>query len=342
MYNFIYITNIPSFYKINLFNRIAEHKKLLVVFTHKFNSQRNEDFYKGNREFKYISIADKSILGKLFFILKLLRTTSYQFLIIAGWDQFVLWFAAFISPRNKNGVVVESSIYESKTAGLKGYVKKLFIARISIAYVSGKSQADLCKALGFKGQIIVTKGVGIFNVRPQPPYKAGSSIKKFIYVGRLSPEKNLKFLIETFNQLPDLNLTIAGFGPQELFLKSIANQNIVFLGPVLNLELYKLYQQNDVFILPSISEPWGLVVEEAFNNGLPVIVSDKVGCAEEIVNDSNGIIFKLSDPDGLRNAIQRMQKIEYYNLLRLNISKMDFDKKIDNEVACYTLKPPSD
>ncbi|MFK2244630.1 glycosyltransferase [Bacteroides fragilis] len=41
----------------------------------------------------------------------------------------------------------------------------------------------------------------------------------FLYVGRLSEEKNLQYLIETFNSLPSLQLTIIGFGPQEIYLK---------------------------------------------------------------------------------------------------------------------------
>lgn len=335
MYNLIYITNLPSFYKINLFNRIAKRRKILVVFTHDHSFQRNEDFYKGVREFEYHSIANKSILGKIAFIFNLLKYKPYQNLILGGLDQMVLWVAAFISPRNKNGIAVESSILESKTTGIKGYLKKLFFLRISKAYVSGKSQADLAISLGFRGQLVITKGVGIFNIKPQPAFKTVRYIKNFLYVGRLSPEKNLPFLIETFNQFPEFNLNIVGFGQQEFLLKSIGKQNIVFHGAIPNNELYKLYLQNDVFVLPSISEPWGIVVEEAFNNGLPVIVSDKVGCAKEIVNNSNGIIFKLSEPDGLRNAIIKMQEIEYYNLLRLNISRMNFEKIAIEQVKCY-------
>jgi len=307
----------------------------LVVFTHDSNIQRNADFYSGERKFEYISIADKSLIGKIKFVLNLLKKSNYQQLIIAGWDQIILWTAAIYSPRNKNGVVVESSIWESKTIGLKSYLKKLFLSRISKAYVSGKSQSDLCQALGFKGQLIVTKGVGIFNIKPQPPYKAASSVKNFIYVGRLSVEKNLQYLIETFNQFPELILNIIGFGPQESFLKSIAHPNIIFRGAVPNSELFKVYQQNDVFILPSYSEPWGMVVEEAFNNGLPVIVSDKVGCGEEIVNESNGIIFKLAEPEGLRNAVLKILEIEYYNNMKLNISLINFEIIAEEQVNCY-------
>lgn len=331
----IIITNIPSFYKINLFNRIAEKKNILVIFTHKQSIDRNNDFYDEYKKFKFVFISDKSKFGKLVFIINFLKSNQYNQLIIGGWDQLIYTMAAIISPIKKNSVLIESSIFESKTNGLKGEIKKLFLSRISKAYVSGKSQIDLCIALGFKGELIKTKGVGVFNFIPQPKYKPGSTVKNFIYVGRLSPEKNLKYLVETFNRFGDLTLNIIGFGPQEAFLKSIANQNIIFHGAIANKDLFKLYLQNDVFILPSVSEPWGMVVEEAFNCGLPVIVSDKVGCAQEIVNSSNGIVFKLNEPDGLINAIIKILDIDYYNTLKLNVSKMDFEKVIEDQINCY-------
>jgi glycosyltransferase involved in cell wall biosynthesis len=96
------------------------------------------------------------------------------------------------------------------------------------------------------------------------------------------------------------------------------------------------YSENDVLILPSLSEPWGLVVEEALNNGLPVIISEKVGCMSEIiVHDYNGIIFSLSEPDNLQKAILRMANVNYYNTLRMNISQMDFEKAAEQQVNTY-------
>ena len=338
MYHIIYITNLPAFYKVNLFNRIASNRNLLVIFTHQSSLQRNDDFYLGAREFDYITISSKTFPEKLFFILKLLLQTKYQNLIIGGWDQVILWIAAFISPKRKNALIIESSIHESITNGSKGFFKRIFLSRISKAFVSGKSNSDLVKALGFKDEIIITKGVGIFNIKKQPVFSPKEIVRNFIYVGRLSKEKNLTFLIETFNQLPELNLNIVGFGPEEAFLKSKAKDNIYFLGAIPNLELYKIYQANDVFVLPSISEPWGLVVEEALNNGLPVIVSDHVGCAEEIINDANGLIFKISKPESLLNAIFKMTDIDFYNSLQQNVSKMDFFKIAEEQVNCYLTK----
>ena len=101
-----------------------------------------------------------------------------------------------------------------------------------------------------------------------------------------------------------------------------------------NNQLSSYYQGADVFILPSTSEPWGLVIEEALNNGTPVMVSDKVGCAEEIITADNGIVFTLN-PDNFEEQLTKIRDIEGYNKMRANIAKMDFEKIEEHQVKCY-------
>jgi glycosyltransferase involved in cell wall biosynthesis len=335
-YDIIYLTNIPAFYKINLFNRIVENRKIFVVFIEDNSRDRNDDFVKGDRNFDYVTLDGKNIMSQILIIKKLLRRLNYQVLIIDGWDYVLYWFSAFMSPKKKNAVVVESSIFDSQTSGLKGLFKKIYLSRISKSYASGTSQKQLLHALRFKGSIVITRGVGIFNFNKQPTYCPKEEIKNFIFVGRLSSEKNLEFLIQTFNKLPEYNLNIVGYGPLESKLKKIAFPNVKFHGAIDNTLLQSFYNENDALILPSISEVWGLVVEEALNNGLPVIVSDKVGCAGEIlIPEYNGIIFSLSEDQSLKEAIIKMADVEYHNKLRSNISQMDYERTAEYQVACY-------
>ena len=142
-------------------------------------------------------------------------------------------------------------------------------------------------------------------------------------------------MIETFNRLPNLELTIVGFGPMEAQLKSFAKNNTTFLGAVDNQKLPSLYQSHDVFVLPSISEPWGMVVEEALNNGLPIITSDRVGCANDLVGEKHGIIFSLNVSGALEKAICEIcEHKTYYKFLK-NISKLNFKAIGENQVSLY-------
>ena len=138
------------------------------------------------------------------------------------------------------------------------------------------------------------------------------------------------------NYFPDLKLNIFGFGPQEEVLKILASFNISFLGAISNDKISHYYQSNDVFVLPSKSEPWGLVIEEAMNNGLPVIVSNKVGCSIDLVaDDVNGIRFDLDDRNSLKNAVLKICNPIYYNVLAKNISCYNFEERSQKYVASF-------
>lgn len=330
----IVVTNIPAFYKINLYNAVNKKEKLFVIFTDGIEDDRNKDFISGNLEFEY-EILKGSTLQKAKRAIKIIKSHEHKELILGYWDSIILWILAFMSPRRKNAFIVESSYYESTVFGIKGLVKRLFVSRLSKVYASGKAQRKITDDLGFKGTTIITKGVGVFNYVPQPPYIEKEQVRNFIYVGRFVEVKNLKHLISVFNSLPQYNLYLAGFGEQEEELKALAKENTHFLGAVNNKELPNLYQKMDVFVLPSKSEPWGLVVEEALNNGLPVIVSDRVGCAEEIIDETNGIVFKLDEPSALNAAIVRMAEPSKYNYYRKNISQMNFEEIENKQIECY-------
>ena len=77
-----------------------------------------------------------------------------------------------------------------------------------------------------------------------------------------------------------------------------------------------------------------LVVEEALNNGTPVMVSNRVGCAEEIVNENNGVVFTLH-PDNFEQQLQKISDITTYNRMRQHIATMDFEAIEQYQVNCY-------
>lgn len=335
-YSKLFITNLPSFYKINLYNAIAEREKIFVVFTGDTAGDRNKDFFSGDITFNYFSYKNSFLLYRIITTIRLLVKIKYNECVIGGWDAMPMWLFAILSNSEKNSVVVESSFFESQTKGIKGFIKRLFINNIhNKAYVSGSGQATLVENLGFNGKIVKTRGVGIFNYVSQPPFESRTIVKNFLYVGRLTEVKNLPLLIKAFNKRSDLVLNIVGFGNQEDYLKSIACNNIIFHGAIDNKELPNIYQKSDVFVLPSSVEPWGLVVEEALNNGLPVLISDKVGCGPEIVNESNGVVFSHNSEKDLLEKIDVITDINLYNCMRENISKLNFAEIERRQVDCY-------
>ncbi|HVV55977.1 MAG TPA: glycosyltransferase family 4 protein [Mucilaginibacter sp.] len=132
-----------------------------------------------------------------------------------------------------------------------------------------------------------------------------------LYAGKFEQVKNLTLLLETFIRLnkPDVHLLLAGNGPEESVLKDMASrsQYIHFTGFKNQSYMPALYQACDLFCLPSFSETWGLAVNEAMACGRAVLVSDKVGCAPDLVKkEFNGAIFKSGDKDDLAGCLEKL------------------------------------
>lgn len=333
-YDKVFITSQPSFYKQKLWNEVAKRCRIFVIFTESSNATRNKDFYKGNILFEHTFVSGGA-LAQTNAIVKWFRKNEASELVFGGWDRLPSVIMSFLSPKAKNSTILESTIFESRTTGAKAIVKKLFMRRMSKAYAPGISNAKLAEVLGLKSNIVLTGGCGLLNYIEQPAFEPRKEVKNFVFVGRLIPVKNLEFLIRVFNNLPHLNLTIVGFGELEQTLKDIAKENVTFTGAIANEKLSEVYQAHDVFILPSKSETWGLVVEEALNNGLPIIVSDRVGCGADLATPETGLIFDYSNENSLREAVLKMTDVSFYNKLRQNVSKMDFLKRAEHQVETF-------
>lgn len=145
----------------------------------------------------------------------------------------------------------------------------------------------------------------------------------FIFVGKLEDKKNPLLLLTAFKALTQTNirLLIVGNGVLELDLKTAAQEDtrIQFLDFQNQSMMPIIYRVADIYVLPSRGpeETWGLAVNESMACGRPVLVSDIVGCAVDLVkNDENGYIFKSDDKVDL---MKRMNKFIEVDIL---LSKM--------------------
>ena len=338
-YKQIFILNLPSFYKINLLNEINKRQKVLAIFLGYGDYGRNSDFYDTSNDFDMIKFSDWNFFQKINFLLFLILNRRTE-IVTGGWDNIWCWIFVFLSHRKYNALICESSCHESVVTGIKGFFKRLFLLKISKCYCSGKAHVRLIHQLTKHCECLLTKGVGVYRRQKQPVWhEKKDSVKKFLYIGRLIDVKNLDFLISVFNEMPDFQLTIVGFGDLEEYLKKMAKDNIIFTGYVKNEDVYKVYQQHDVFILFSKSETWGMVVEEAMNCGLPAIVSDRVGCAEDlIVSDENGYIVKLDDRESLKKTLTMISDLSTYNRLRKNVCNINTFEIEKKQIETYIIK----
>ena len=146
------------------------------------------------------------------------------------------------------------------------------------------------------------------------------SPKNFIFVGRLIDYKNLFHFLEAFDLAQkksgqNWGVIILGDGElktnlqEYIFDKKI--QNVSFQKGVDWRQVPEFLALSDVLVLPSYSEPWGLVVNEAMACGLPVLVSDKCGCAVDLVESKkNGFTFSPQNVNQLTNLMLKFMNQE--------------------------------
>jgi glycosyltransferase involved in cell wall biosynthesis len=122
-------------------------------------------------------------------------------------------------------------------------------------------------------------------------------------VARLAPEKSLDVLLRAASAA-EVRPLIVGSGPERAYLETIA-RNAIFTGELSGDRVAEAYVAADIFALLSAHEPWGVVVNEAAASGLPLVLSDRVGAAADLLVDGeNGVLVPFGDVTGTADALR--------------------------------------
>jgi glycosyltransferase involved in cell wall biosynthesis len=247
----------------------------------------------------------------------------------------------------------ESTSFDHQRSFLKEFLKKALVKMSDGFIVFGKTSKDYLIELGAKpDQFIEQKGAVVDDKTIRKVFEKAKEEKflsdviktsnNFIYVGRIIGVKNIPILVKAFQNIKskigeteNWGLIILGNGllDEEIEkLIEVQNKHIYKFNAVDWQSVPKYFTQSDCLVLPSKSEPWGLVVNEAMICGLGVIVSDSCGCKDDLVQD-NGYVFESENQNSLENAMKSfvldMHKLEIMKSKSLEIIK---DFKVE-EVA---------
>ena len=264
---------------------------------------------------------------KFYYLLKEINTFRPSVVIMGGYNNAPMILAAFLNKllRIKTILATDTTIYDRKRNWIKEILKKIILKSFDYAFCVGTPQINYIKSLGFKtNNIFMASCYAVDEKKIKATYLNstedrenklklfGFQKKNFIYVGRLSKEKNIDILLNAFNNIKDKGkdwgLIIVGDGPYRESLENIVRKekikDVFFTGGKSWTDVPIYYALSDVFILPSISEPWGLVVNEAMICGLPIIISSRVGASFDLIKDGvNGFIF---DPFNAKELTELM------------------------------------
>ena len=169
----------------------------------------------------------------------------------------------------------------------------------------------------------------------------GENAIALLFCGKLIEQKDPLLIFDALRRLPEtvgksLHLILAGSGPLQRPFESAARaalgERFHDLGFLNQKELGKAYAISDALLLPSRSETWGLVVNEAMQFGLPALLADGVGCHEDLIpDDSTGRVFPAGNAEAMAEAIQSLigelseKKAAYATACRARAARYSLD-----------------
>ena len=204
--------------------------------------------------------------------------------------------------------------------------EKYVLSKIQNVIVCSQFNKDIINNITSSKVYVIPNGVNLPNI--QNIQSRSFTKSSIFYVGMLLKSKGVDILISAIpiikKSIPDVCLYIAGAGKEETNLKNLVKElniekNVKFLGFITEEEKYTYYKSVDIFVLPSLFEPFGLVLLEAMSCGKPVVAS-KVGGIPYIVEDGKtGLLFESENVEDLAEKIITLLKDEE---LRDNMGKV--------------------
>lgn len=251
---------------------------------------------------------------------------------IHGWTLASNWIAWAAGASSRTPILLRGeSNGLAEPEGLKGKVKRVvlpaFFKRVSGFLAIGTNNAIFYKSYGVPKERIFwtpyTVDTGFFVKHAQrlagqkrllreqegiPP-----DLPVILFCGKLLEKKRPFDLLRalTLGRYPKASLVFVGDGPLRAemvrFIAEHRLANVHVLGFRNQTELPACYAMADVLVLPSSFEPWGLVLNEAMCFSLPVIASDQVGAAADLVRDGvNGFTYPVGNVEALADRLQKI------------------------------------
>ena len=317
----LFMTNIPSPYRVDFFNELGKYCDLTVTFTDKYYAERDKSW----KDFKFDNFKGVFLKGlslnKMCVcpeIKKIIKEGKFDKIICADFTSLTGMFAINYMRRKKIPYYLESDGGFAKNGkGLKEKIKCHFIKGAQGYFSTAKEHdkyyltygATEDKLIRYPFTSLKEENIekSIITSKDKLALRDKLGIKEdkvVLAVGQFIHRKGFDVLLKASKNFNSgVGFYFIGGEPTEEYLKYKAN-NVHFIGFKKKADLKEYYLAGDIFVLPTREDIWGLVINEAMANGLPIITTDKCIAGLELVeNGKNGYIVPVDSVEELTKAI---------------------------------------
>jgi glycosyltransferase involved in cell wall biosynthesis len=278
-------------------------------------------------------------------ILKIASSGNYDLIFCGGWAD-----KAYIGAVKHRGSATAVLAFDNQWQGnvkqrLATVYARMFLSPyFDFAFVPGTEQQNFAQRMGFRH---ISLGVyscdyPVFNsIYAERKNQFSQDKYRLIYVGRYAPEKYFEELCEVFCELhqegfSNWDLHAAGTGPR--WEQRPIHPAIQHHGFLQGDALRSFMLGGSAFVLPSIFEPWGVVVHEFAAAGFPMVLSDKVGARTAFLEEGkNGFLFSSGNKSALKSALKKLMSCSAERLHEMSLHSHLLASRITPETWSRTL-----
>lgn len=331
--NILFVTNVPAPYRVDFFNELAKYCKLTVCYERHTSNERDVDWKNENeRSFKEIFCTAKNMstdksIG--FDLIRRIKKEEFDHLIISGYSSPSVMLLITYCKLCRIPYYIETDGGFAKKDKLPIKILKHFlIVKAKGIFTTCDELENYFKDIGYNG-VIYKYPLSSFSkkeifdapadISEKNAYRTelGITEKRIVLtVGRFTYKngygKGYDTVLNAAALLNDKSIGwyIVGGNPTEEFVRMKENMdldNIHYVDFVKPNILRKYYRAADVFVLMTIGDVWGLVINEAMSCGLPVITTDKcIAGLEMVENGINGYIIPVGDDSLLAHKTDKI------------------------------------
>lgn len=316
----------PAPYRVDVFKGISKKYSTDVFFATDKDQNRSAEYFVGKDEFNYYVLSRENDYA---FFKKCVKNLKKYDLVLAydwylrcalkvqkkcikyGIPYIINCDGAFLSPKS------------NAISYIKDLIKRYFIRNASLCFAGGKSAKEYFMHYGAdKSKIVIHPFTSLHKQdileRPleerekqQLRIKLGLKKEKLVLaVGQFIERKGFDVLLNAWTDLDSrFQLVVIGGGNEKSKYESIIAKhkykNVILIDYLSKSEIYQYYMAANVFAMPTYEDVWGLVINEAAANALPIVSTSACNAAMEII--ANGVTGKIVEPGnvcGLHDAIK--------------------------------------
>ena len=358
----LYLTNIPSPYRVEFFNELTKYMDVTVAFELR-NAKNRDEAWQSGENYKFKSVFMKPLITRTESaycpeVFKLLKEFKNDVIVVGGYATptgmaAILYLKAKKIPFYLNcdgGFIGDDSLFKKK-------VKTFFIGSATYYLSTGVGADKYLMHYGAKKERIyhysfsslreedIEEAVKKRDEKVSLRNKIGLAEKNMIvFVGSFIHRKGIDILLKACTNMEDTAVVLVGGSDISAYKDMVSEklkEHIYPVGFKNKEEMKKYYQAADLMVLPTREDIWGLVINEAMAQGLPVVTTDRCLAGLTLVkNGENGYTVPVEGVEALKQAIEKvfegdnasefgrksLEKIRNYTIERMAAEHRDIFK----------------